>query len=250
MRVIVFLFLLATQNFQPLETPLMRAAEAGRVDEVRRLLQRGADVNEKLADVGGLTALMVAARRGRLEVVKILLQAGADPNASGGIHAFGFFSPLTFAMNPENKNRLELIDVLIAGGARLNPPDSFPESPLDAAIDANDIGLVRELLKRGSDVNWANKFGSTPLSSAITTGKRNVDIVRLLLDSGADPNKPRLPLDDDCVSLLKWLDEEQKTAPNTVAAQLRSLVARAGGRTYATNAHHEPCKVSAPSRHR
>ena len=250
MLVVVFLFLIALQNFSDAGTPLMRAAEAGRVDEVRRLLRKGADVNAKIEDLGGLTALMLAAHRGHLEVVKILLRAGADPNASGGAHGLGFFSPLTFAMNPENKNRLELIDTLIAAGARLNPPSSFPESPLDTAIDDNDIGLVRALLKRGSDVNWANEFGSTPLATAITTGDKNVDIVRLLLDAGANPNKPRLWLGDDCVSLLTWLDSGQKVAPDKVGAQMRTLVARAGGRTYATNAHHEPCKVSAPSRHR
>jgi len=244
MRVIVLLFLIATQNLSDAGTPLMRAAETGRVDEVRRLLQKGVDANEKVEDLGGLTALMLAARRGHLDVVKVLLRAGADPNASGGIHGLGFFSPLTFAMNPENKNRIELIDTLIAGGARLNPPSSFAESPLDTAINANDIGLVRALLKRGSDVNWANKFGSTPLATAVTTGERNVDTVRLLLSVGANPNKPRLSLDDDCVSLLTWLDSEQKIAPNKVAAEMRQLIARAGGRTYTTKSHGQPCKVA------
>jgi len=131
------------QNLSDIGTPLMRAADAGRVDEVRRLLQNGADVNEKMAELGGLNALMLAARRGHLAVVKVLLQAGADPNSSGGMHALGFFSPLTFAMDRENKNKLETIDTLIAGGARLNPPASFHESPLDTAIHENDIGLVR-----------------------------------------------------------------------------------------------------------
>ena len=158
----------ATQNLSDIGTPLMRAADAGRIDEVRRLLQNGADVNEKID--GGLNALMLAARRGHIEVVKVLLQAGADPNSSGGMHALGFFSPLTFAMDRENKNKLATIDTLIAAGARLNPPASFHESPLDTAIGENDIGLVRALLKRGSDVNWENKFGSTPLASAVTTG--------------------------------------------------------------------------------
>jgi ankyrin repeat protein len=91
--------------------PLMRAAGDGRIDEVRKLLQSGADANEKL-DGLGITALMVAAGRGDLEIVKLLLKAGANPNAAGGVAHVGFFTPLTLAMNPANKNRLEVIDTL------------------------------------------------------------------------------------------------------------------------------------------
>lgn len=42
--------------------PLMRATENGRLAEVRRLLQNGADVNDKVKGVG-ITALMLAAGR-------------------------------------------------------------------------------------------------------------------------------------------------------------------------------------------
>lgn len=238
----------ATQSLSDIGTPLMRAADTGRIDEVRRLLQNGADVNEKVA--GGLNALMMASRRGHVAVVKVLLEAGADPNSFGGMHALGFFSPLTFAIDRENKDKLETIDTLIAGGARLNPPASFDESPLDTAIHENDIELVRALLKRGSDVNWENKFGSTPLASAVTTGERNVNIVRLLLNAGADPNKPRIWAGDDCFSLLKWLDDEQRMAPNKIAAAMRRLIVRAGARKYMKKSNNEPCKPWDPTRDR
>ena len=253
--VIVLLFLTAifasaSQNLSDVVTPLMRAADAGRVDEVRRLLQNGADVNEKMDGLGGLNALMLASRRGHLEVIKVLLKAGADPNSSGGNHPMGFFSPLTFAINRENKNKLATIGTLIAGGARLNPPASFHESALDTAINENNIGLVRALVKRGSDVNWESKFGTTPLATAVTTGERRVNIVRLLLNAGADPNKPRLRYGDDCVSILKWLDNEQSVAPNRVAAEMRRLILRAGGQKYMKKPLDELCQPWDPSRDR
>jgi ankyrin repeat protein len=221
--------------------PLMRAAEAGNPSDVRRLLKEGVDVNEKLDGIG-LTALMLAAGRGHLEVVKVLLEAGADPNAAGGATHVGFFTPLTMAMARRNKNRIELIDTLIAGGAFLNPPQWFPQSPLFAAVNDNDIEMINELLKRGSDVNWENGIGSTALVSAITLGEPNVEVVRLLLNAGANPNKPRLWIGNDCVSILKSLDEVPGMPKNKVREEIRRLIIRAGGKKYSTKSYNRPCK--------
>jgi ankyrin repeat protein len=221
-------------------TPLMRAAEAGNADDVRKLLKAGANVNEALGRLG-LTALTFAAARGHLEVVKLLLEAGADPNAAGGVAHVGFFTVLTYAMNPHNKNRFEIIDTLIAAGARLNPPNSWPTSPLDTAVSSNDIALVKELLKRGSDVNWENQIGSTALVTAILVSERNVEIVRLLLEAGANPNKPRLSIGSNCVSILTFLDDRPGVPRDKVREEIRSLIVKAGGKRYSKNSRGEPC---------
>jgi serine/threonine-protein phosphatase 6 regulatory ankyrin repeat subunit B len=65
--------------FQTREKTLIRAAEDGRLDLVRTLLEAGADPNAK--SEGGFTALMWAAARGHVEVVKALLASGAELNA-------------------------------------------------------------------------------------------------------------------------------------------------------------------------
>jgi ankyrin repeat protein len=221
-------------------SPLMRASEAGNVDDVRRLLKAGANVNEALGRLG-ITALTIAAARGHLEVVKLLLDAGADPNAAGGVAHVGFFTVLTYAMNPHNQNRLEIIDTLIAAGARLNPPNWWPTSPLDTAVSANDIAMVKELLKRGSDVNWENSIGSTALVTAILVSQRNVEIVRLLLEAGANPNKPRLSIGDNCVSILTFLDDRPGVPRDKVREEIRSLIVKAGGKRYSRNSRGEPC---------
>ena len=61
-------------------TPLIRAATAGRTEEVRYLLKAGADVHA--ANKDGWTALHHAARNGHLEIVNALLSAGAGLTAT------------------------------------------------------------------------------------------------------------------------------------------------------------------------
>ena len=161
----------------------MRASGSGRLDEVRSLVKAGANVNEKDGSLG-FTALMLAAGAGHLEVVKALLEAGADPNAAGGLTHAGFFSALTAAMARRNKSRVELIDALIAGGAKVNPPRWFPESPLDAAVRERDLELIEALLERGADVNWENETGRAPLGTAVTSAERDVDVIGSLLRAG------------------------------------------------------------------
>ena len=220
---------------------LKRAVEMGCVNEVRNLLKSGADANEKSEKVD-FTALMLAVMGGHVEIVKLLLEAGADPNASFGVAHVGFFTPLNIAVRSDIKNRLELIDILIAGGALLNPPPQFDESPLMSAIAMNDIGMIKALLKRGSDVNWEDDFGNTALVNAITDGNRTANVVKILLEAGADPNKPMLWAGDNCSSILSHLDDPIYRRRDKAAKQIRRLIVEAGGKKYATKSHNQPCK--------
>jgi ankyrin repeat protein len=219
-------------------SPLMRAAAGGRLNEVRNLLKAGADVNEKGAL--GITTLMFAAGAGHLQVVKALVEAGADPNAAGGVVHGGFFSVLTVAMTRENKNRTELMDILIAAGAKVNPPRCFPESPLDAAVKERDIQMLKALLERGADVNWENEIGTTPLETAVSMGQPDVEVVRLLLKAGADPNRPRLWEGDVCVSLLQAFDKG--LSRDKVREGIRRLLKQSGAKKYIAKSHGMPCK--------
>lgn len=227
--------------------PLQRAAEAGRIGEVRRLLANGTKADEGFPEFG-VTALMLASMRGHVDVVKLLLEAGADPNAFGVITHGVAFTPLLMAIGGKNKNKLAVIDTLIAGGAYLNPPPSINESPLETAVGNNDIEMVQALLKRGSDVNWEDSFGRTALVTAVFMGKRNVTMVTFLLKAGADPNKPRIWDEDDCRSILRQLDEElslsreMRVPQARVAKAIRRLIVRAGGKSHERKSNGEPCK--------
>ncbi|MET7339317.1 ankyrin repeat domain-containing protein [Nonomuraea sp. NPDC005650] len=64
------------------EHGLVPAATTGEAEEVRRLLDRGADPD--VADSAGRTALSHAAERGGAAVVRALLDSGADPGPADG----------------------------------------------------------------------------------------------------------------------------------------------------------------------
>lgn len=225
-------------GYEPL-TPLMRVAARGQLDELRSLLKAGAGVNETNAI--GLTALILAAATDHVDVVHALLEAGADPNAAGGVAHAGFFSVLTVAMNHQHKNRLKMIDILIAGGAKVNPPNWFPESPLFVAVRERDVEIVKALLDRGADVNWKNSVGATSLVVAISMQEPDVEILRLLIKAGADPNKPRLWEGDDCISILEALDQRLKLSNDKEWQEIRSLLKQAGAKKYSRNSHGRPC---------
>lgn len=65
-------------NSKPTVTPLCTAIGKGEIDVVKKLIEYGADVNERS---NGMTPLMLAARYNNLELVKLLLEKGADHRA-------------------------------------------------------------------------------------------------------------------------------------------------------------------------
>jgi ankyrin repeat protein len=223
--------------------PLMRAAAKNQVDEVRRLLKEGADVNQS-ADLG-FTALIFASMLGHLDVIKILLDAGADPNGVAGMsHPRIIITPLLAAMVRTNKKRLETIDVLIAGGAKVNPPAGW-QAPLYNAVTIGDVEMVKAILERGANVDWPDQFGRTPLAAAFfDTDGPDVSIVKLLLDAGANPNKSRLWVGNSCMSILESLNTSLRFSKTTARLEAARLLIQHGAKRYRRKAPIDGCYPS------
>jgi ankyrin repeat protein len=185
------------------QTALMTAARNGSVAAIRALLRRGAKVD--LAEsVRGQTALMFAAGEGNTSAAELLLEAGAElkQRSAGG------YTPLLFAVR---NNRYETVKFLLAQGADVN--DRIPDgtSALSMAILNADFDLAALLLESGADPNspdprghplhvvvWLHQPGAPP-DFAMNgedpqpvprpRGKlSHLDMARLLLARGADPN--------------------------------------------------------------
>ena len=157
-------------------TPLMYAAAAGSLDAMKLLLEAGADVNAKNAF--DATALMWAA--GDIGKVRLLLAKGADVNARSKIGR----APLLIAALHDGSS--EIVRLMIEKGADVKASDETGLSVLQAAAFSNDAETARLLLGKGADPNSKDAAGFTPLIAAALNGDRNTEVVRLLLQHGAN----------------------------------------------------------------
>jgi len=146
----------------------------------------------KSRDGGGMTPLHVAAGNDRLEIVDLLLAGGAGVNVKAGSAR----TPLHLASVGAGP---EVVELLLANGARINARGGKNRfTPLLFAVAGNSPAVVRLLLDGGADVNVrSGKKGLTALHLAAFRG--NPEIVGLLLARGAGINlrdkNERTPLD-------------------------------------------------------
>lgn len=159
-------------------TPLIVASQEGHTEVVQLLLAAKADVNA--ASVDGRTPLWVASSKGYAEIVQLLLAAKATVNAV--ITAQGA-TPLWIA-SQEGHSRV--VSLLLAAKADVNAADTGGRTPLLQASQNGHTEVIQLLLAAEADVNGKNNDGKTPLLVAIQSG--HVDLARQLLAKGADGN--------------------------------------------------------------
>jgi ankyrin repeat protein len=199
------------------ETVLMTAARTGNPAAVKLLLSVGANVDAK-EHTFGQTALMWAAAENHATAVKVLIEAGADVNMRSATLNFppfkwgvvgmvstvlpkGSWTPLMYAAR---QNAIESARTLVAAGADVNAIDPEGSTALLIAILNAHYDMAAALLELGADANQTDLTGTGPLYAAVDmhtmapmVGRPSPkpsgtleppDIIKLLLDKGANPN--------------------------------------------------------------
>jgi len=169
-------FVSATAQEQHYVHVLFQAIHRGDVALLKDILRRGTPPDVRASD--GSTPLMLAALHGTEEMAELLLSHGADPHA---VNHRGVTALLWGA------RRTEIVRLLLKYDANPNTTSNLGNTPLMVAAAAPDgAASVEQLLNRGADITPRNKAGRTALRLACTGG--NPETIRLLLDHARRQN--------------------------------------------------------------
>lgn len=184
-------------------TPLHSAVRKDHLGLARLLLENGANVNAQ--DIRNKTPLHFAHSA---DVVCLLLEFGAEIYSISKYEQFPMQTTWGtgqvelikrhFANSGKHSDRFndnrtllffsdtEATNFLIDCGADVNAQNDWGDTPLHMAIERRNIVKVRALLASGANVYLTTKIGRMAMSHAV----RQPDILQLLIQRGADVNKP------------------------------------------------------------
>lgn len=189
------------------QTALHKAAWNNRIECVRLLLERGADV--RIRDYGdNAYALHFAAEAAHIRIVEILVEAGSDVSGEGDDHHVNVLGWATC----RGRVREDIAEYLLRRGAKLNiwsaialnraddvrrfvrndpsiltarmSRNEHQRAPLHHAAAVNRPSMVRLLIDLGARVGATDETGGTPLTVAVREAA-DPGIIAILEQAGA-----------------------------------------------------------------
>jgi ankyrin repeat protein len=157
---------LSAEEQAQLDQELIAAAKANNAPLVKELISRGGNVNAK--DSIQDSAFLYAGAEGFNEVLQLTLAAGADV---ASINRYGG----TALIPASEHGHVETVGILIAAGVPVNHVNNLGWTAMQEAILLNDGGprqqeVVRLLLEAGADPDIRDPEGRTALQNAERLG--------------------------------------------------------------------------------
>jgi ankyrin repeat protein len=196
------------------ETALHRAAMFGKLDIVQWLVQHGgADIGARTR-YNGVSALLHAAGCGHLNVVQWLLVHGSSITERSDA---GDTALLCAAIN----GKLEVLQWLLAHGSSITERSDAGDTALLCAAGWGELEVVQWLLAHGSSITERSNAGRTALLCAAVQGE--LEVVQWLLRYGGASITDLIYGDSVWVFVR---DNLNKTPVDQLTALLKVMIAR------------------------
>ena len=164
---------------------LIQATNNRDLNKITLLLYAGG-FNVDSKDTSSYTSLMNITsshnRNNKSEIVKLLLEAGANPNEQDN-------EGIT-SLNYEVRHRnVEIVRMLLDYGARINDNELYGLTIINNVIKHNLVDIIKLLIPKITNKTYINKLliYAMDYNHNINPDERK-DLVKLLLDYGANPN--------------------------------------------------------------
>jgi ankyrin repeat protein len=171
---------------------LLSAAETGKIDSIRALIDYGADPNADFSkqtitresggmimeNTGGSSVLISAAASGNPDMLREVLRYNPKLDVRDYEGKTALFAAGDYRDTDVDGARAECVRLLIQAGANVNAHDKNGNTPLHETFLTE---VEEELIKLGADVNARNKDGETPIFTTVDNSA-----LSLYIEHGAD----------------------------------------------------------------
>lgn len=179
-----------------LQSALEQAFYQDDLTSLKQLIEIGINLNQRLDD--HKTPLEQAVEYGKLALVQMLIAGGADPNFEEDVGYSPLWRAASYGMQDIYDFLYPLANLILQQEAQLELPNGLHRcqrretknelvEELTTAVMQGNLDQILRLIQAGVDINAFDSDGNTALLPAVYHGK--VEIVRILLQHGADPNK-------------------------------------------------------------
>ncbi|XP_060073833.1 putative ankyrin repeat protein RF_0381 [Ylistrum balloti] len=170
---------------------LIEAVKSNKLERVENYLdvikQNKADIRSVVngANDKHETALCSAVIKKNLDMCKLLISSGCDVDQQARIPPFyPRLSPISQAVI---QNSVDIVKLLLSHDCQKDKVDDYGKSAIGYAVSNNHVAMVTFLLESGCNINsFIPESGYSLLHDACS--KENLEIVKILLKWGADPN--------------------------------------------------------------